>query len=86
MWYRFSSNINILKKFNIKSIMINDNWFESVPENIWNLEGTKIDIIKSLNIENNVPKASFSVRKNKKEVKKFSNIEKALEFAEKYNA
>ena len=63
MWYRFSSNINILKKFNIKSIMINDNWFESVPENIWNLEGTKIDIIKSLNIENNVPKASFSVRK-----------------------
>ena len=74
MWYRFSSNKNILKKFNIKSIMINDNWFESVPENIWMLDGTKIDIIKSLNIESKVPKASFSVRKNKKEVKKFPNI------------
>ena len=86
MWYRFSSNKNILKKFNIESIMINDNWFESVPENIWILEGTKIDIIKSFNIEDYVPKASFSVRKNKKEVKKFPNIEKALEFAEKYNA
>ena len=86
MWYRFSSNKNILKKFNIESIMINDNWFESVPENIWMLDGTKIDIIKSLNIESKVPKASFSVRKNKKEVKKFPNIEEALEFAEKYNA
>lgn len=86
MWYRFSSNKNILNKFNIDSIMINDNWFESVPENIWILEGTKIDIIKSFNIENNIPKVSFLVRKNKKEINKFSNIEKALEFAEKYNA
>lgn len=86
MWYKFSSNKNILNKFNIDSIMINDNWFESVPENIWILEGTKIDIIKSFNIENNIPKVSFLVRKNKKEINKFSNIEKALEFAEKYNA
>ncbi len=86
MWYRFSSNKNILKKYNIESILIDDNWFESVPGNIWILNGTKIDIIKSFNVENGVPKASYSVRKNKKEVNKNSNIEEALKFAENYNA
>ena len=86
MWYRFSSNKNILKKYNIESILIDDNWFESVPGNIWILDGTKIDIVKSFNIENNIPVASFSVRKNKKEVKKISNIDEALKFAEKLYA
>ncbi len=86
MWYRFSSNKNILKKYNIESILIDDNWFESVPGNIWILNGTKIDIIKSFNVEKGVPEASYSVRKNKKEVNKISNIEEALKFAENYNA
>jgi hypothetical protein len=86
MWYRFSSNKNILKKYNIESILIDDNWFESVPGNIWILNGTKIDIVKSFNIENGVPKTSYSIRKNKKEVNKISDIEKALKFAENYNA
>ena len=86
MWYRFSSNKNILKKYNIESILIDDNWFESVPGNIWILNGTKIDIIKSFNVVKGVPEASYSVRKNKKEVNKISNIEEALKFAENYNA
>ena len=86
MWYRFSSNKNILKKYNIESILIDDNWFESVPGNIWILNGTKIDIVKSFNIENGVPNTSYSIRKNKKEVNKISNIEEALKFAENYNA
>jgi len=86
MWYRFSSNKNILKKYNIESILIDDNWFESVPGNIWILNGTKIDIVKSFVIENGVPKTSYSIRKNKKEVNKISDIEKALKFAENYNA
>ncbi|MEY4573696.1 MAG: hypothetical protein RLZ10_2998 [Bacteroidota bacterium] len=86
MWYRFSSNKNILKKYNIESILIDDNWFESVPGNIWILNGTKIDIVKSFNIENGVPNTSYSIRKNKKEVNKISDIEKALKFAENYNA
>jgi hypothetical protein len=86
MWYRFSSNKNILKKYNIESILIDDNWFESVPSNIWILNGTKIDIVKSFNIENNIPVSSYSVRKNKKEVKKIPNIDEALKFAEKLNA
>ena len=86
MWYRFSSNKNILKKYNIESILIDDNWFESVPGNIWILDGTKIDIVKSFNIDNNIPVVSFSVRKNKKEVKKISNIDEALKFAEKLDA
>jgi hypothetical protein len=86
MWYRFSSNKNILKKYNIESILIDDNWFESVPGNIWVLNGTKIDIVKSFNIENGVPNTSYSIRKNKKEVNKISDIEKALKFAENYNA
>jgi hypothetical protein len=86
MWYRFSSNKNILKKYNIESILIDDNWFESVPGNIWILNGTKIDIIKSFNVEKGVPEAFYSVRKNKKEVNKISNIEEALKFAENYNA
>ena len=86
MWYRFSSNKNILKKYNIESILIDDNWFESVPGNIWILNGTKIDIVKSFNIGNGVPNTSYSIRKNKKEVNKISDIEKALKFAENYNA
>jgi len=86
MWYRFSSYKNILKKYNIESILIDDNWFESVPGNIWILNGTKIDIVKSFNIENGVPNTSYSIRKNKKEVNKISDIEKALKFAENYNA
>ena len=86
MWYRFSSNKNILKKYNIESILIDDNWFESVPGNIWILNGTKIDIVKSFNIENGVPNTSYSIRKNKKEVNKISDIEEALKFAENYNA
>ena len=86
MWYRFSSNKNILKKYNIESILIDDNWFESVPDNVWILNGTKIDIIKSFNIKNGVPNASYSIRKNKKEVNKISDIEEALKFAENYNA
>ncbi len=86
MWYRFSSNKNILKKYNIESILIDDNWFESVPGNIWILNGTNIDIVKSFNIENGVPNTSYSIRKNKKEVNKISDIEKALKFAENYNA
>jgi hypothetical protein len=57
-----------------------------VPSNIWILNGTKVDIVKSFNIENNIPVPSYSVRKNKKEVKKIPNIDEALKFAEKLNA
>lgn len=86
MWYRFSSSKNILKKFNIESLLINDDWFESVPENIWILKGTNIFIRKSMTIENNVPKTSYSIIKNKKELEKSSDIKDALKLAEKLNA
>lgn len=86
MWYRYSSNKNILNKYNLSSLQNDDKWFESVPQNIWTLIGTKIKIKKLLYLDKNTPKSNFIIYKNDKEIGKCETIEEALEKSEKYNA
>lgn len=78
MWYK-------LAKKNKKETkpLINEVWFEIVPENLWLLRNTNFDVYKSSELDSkNVPVTIYLIRKNRKEVNKDKDLEKALKIAE----
>ena len=78
MWYRIAK-----KKKQETKPLINEVWFEIVPENVWLLRNTDFDVYKSSELNNkNVPVTIYLIRKNRKEVSKEEDLKKALKVAE----
>lgn len=85
MWYKFSSIKNNLEKYSLPDVN-EGKWFEIVPQNIWLLPGTEFKVMKSIIIENNLPKSNFLLFKHDKKLDEFKDLEKAKKAAEKSHA
>jgi hypothetical protein len=78
MWYKIAK-----KNKKETKPLINEVWFEIVPENLWLLRNTEFDVYKSNELNSkNVPVTIYLIRKNKKEVSKEKDLDKALKIAE----
>lgn len=78
MWYKTAK-----KKKQETKPLINEVWFEIVPENLWLLRNTDFDVYKSNELNSkNVPVTIYLIRRNREEVSKEKDLEKALKVAE----
>jgi len=78
MWYKTAK-----KKKQETKPLINEVWFEIVPENLWLLRNTDFDAYKSSELDSkNVPVTIYLIRKNREEISKEKDLKKALKVAE----
>lgn len=78
MWYRIAN-----KKNRETKPLINEVWFEIVPDNLWLLRNTDFDVYKGSELNNkNIPVTIYLIRKNREEVSKEEDLKKALKLAE----
>lgn len=77
MWYKLA------KKKQETKPLINEVWFEIVPDNLWLLRNTNFDVFKSSELnDKNVPITMYLIRKNREEINKNKDLEKALKLTE----